>query len=76
LRLDLSFSMFFGWVWPEMKKSPEMVWLEMVGHRWVNRRQKGEGEEEEEEKKNTRGKSMREGWGRRRRKKKGKKPGE
>jgi hypothetical protein len=60
--------MFSGWVWPEMKKSPEMVWLEMVGHRWVSRRRKGEGEEEEE-KKNTRGKSMRKGWGRRRRKK-------
>ena len=30
-----------------MKKSPEMVWLEMVGHGWVSRCRRGEEEEEE-----------------------------
>jgi hypothetical protein len=49
--LNLSFSVFSGWVWPEMKKSSEMVWLEMVGHGWVNRRRRGEGEEEEKKQK-------------------------
>jgi hypothetical protein len=45
--LGLSFSVFSGWVWPEMKNSPEMVWPEMVGHGWVSRRRRGEGGEEE-----------------------------
>jgi hypothetical protein len=54
--LNLSFSVFSGWVWPEMKKSPEMVWPEMVGHGWVNRRRRGEGEEEEKKKDKNQGK--------------------
>jgi hypothetical protein len=57
----LSFSVFSGSVWPEMKNSPEMVWPEMVGHGWVSCRRRGEvGEEEKEEEKKTRGRSMRE----------------
>ena len=44
--VGLSFSVFSGWVWPEMKKSLEMFSPEMVGHGWVSRRQRGEGEEE------------------------------
>jgi hypothetical protein len=61
--LGLSFLMFSGWVWPEMKNSPEMVWPEMVGHSWVSRRRRGEGGEEvkKKKKKKTRGRSVREG---------------
>jgi hypothetical protein len=49
--------MFSGWVWLEMKKLPEMVWPEMVGHGWVSHRRRGEGEEEEKEKEKNQGKT-------------------
>ena len=53
----MSFMVFSGWVWPEMKKSPEMVWPEMMGQGWVNRCQRGEREEEgKNEKEKQRGK--------------------